>query len=45
VCISYDIPEIEIQGKKKLSGKGKLGGGGTVLHPHQSINQGKFYSD
>jgi hypothetical protein len=26
VCISYDIPEIEIHGKKKLSRKGKLGG-------------------
>jgi hypothetical protein len=27
--ISYDIPEIEILGKKKLSRKGKLGRGGT----------------
>jgi hypothetical protein len=27
VCISYDIPEIEIHGKKKLSRKGMLGRG------------------
>jgi hypothetical protein len=29
VCINYDIPEIEIHGKKKLYRKGKLGRGGT----------------